>query len=436
MSAELADRIADWLESHTRPIHPVEAADMAALLRARGEPVSVSDAARATSLGIHPQTVRRHRRRFSGDWIRIKRTRRGQILSVDNLFTTCGRPIVSERIPLTSPARVCWPEIPVSQGPDLIVVGGVDKSPLRGARPASKLAMKDPIPGSLDRGGAAPCDQAEDSAVAAELRERARGLRLIKDRPVARLSAWRKAVAALRESLGSRDQAYRVMLAALAHDPPRHAKYRRSYGQLLALDPVRAVSTAWWLRAVIGGWNGCPSPDDARPWEPWNPPVLLSQADPVADVRPEGRAADGAGLAEWEGYVSDLEHDTHDGRLGAAAELAAALADGAWSAVDVGAGLDGAQIAAVRWADPERDYGSTWRGIGRYRVLARRGHLGLVAWLTRADRLARRVMGWPVRTYGDEARQDAILRAKEEALHEATERQGAKAFFALAPPHR
>jgi hypothetical protein len=221
-------------------------------------------------------------------------------------------------------------------------------------------------------------------------------MKLITGRPVARLSAWREAVTALRQSLGSRDQAFRMMGAAMDHDPPQHAKYRKSYGQILALDPVRAVGTPWWIQAVVDGWSGCPSPDAARPWAPWNPPALLTHADPVLDARPEGRAADGAGLVEWEGYVSDLEHDAHAGRLGAAAELAAALTEG-WSTADVGAGLDGAQIAAVRWADPERDYGSTWRGIGRYRVMARRGHLGLVAWLTRADRLARGVMGWPVR---------------------------------------
>jgi predicted transcriptional regulator len=389
-------RLATWLDAHDRPIHPVEAADMAALIRARGQPLSRPATSVAKDLGLHPQTVRAARKRYrettdpDAPRIRVQRTRRGQVLSVENLWITCEDSNGSESPALTSPrASLRSPTGPLVS---LVVVPVDSAAPLRGVvagEVAPETAPKLPEGLGGPRLPPAPLDDLEDRAIGAELRDEARRLRIVPGgRPSAPLASWVAAVGSLRRSLRSRDRSYRVFRAALAHRPPEQARFRRSYGELLATDPERWVTTAWWVRAVESGWSGCPDPSESPAWRPYHPPALLSHADGAA-WPDEGRAGDGAGLAEWEGYLSDLEHEAEAGELGAPAELAAALAEPVEWADSL---LDGAAVAVVRWADPERDYGSSWRGIGRYRRFAARGHLGLVAWLARADAVAKKVL--------------------------------------------
>ena len=405
-------RIAQWLIDGATagiPLHPVERLDMGLALQAGGVSFELSDEKAAEILGLHPQTVRHHRRGYregmdpDAPRLRVARTRRGKRIAVDNLWIspvdTRQTQILSESPALTSPARVaslsCSPSclivvVPGESGPAAgreapAGAGGVRLELLTDTRPDGAAASE-----RGDRVSPAPMDAAEDAAVAAELREECRGHDLAMRRPPAPLAQWTHALAQLRADLGSRDRAVRIIRAALAHRPPEWAGYRVSYGVALACHPLKTVRSAWWLRAVEAGWNGCPSPDSMPGWVPYNPPMLVSHAEGAPWRSEEGRAAEGAARAEWEGYISDLQHERAGGELGAAAELAAALSITLpWA----GPVMDGAAAAAVRWADPEREYGATWKGIAAYRRHAARGNRGLVAWLARADRLAESVFG-------------------------------------------
>ena len=404
------ERLATWLIDGATaglPLHPVERLDMGYALQAGGASFDLPDERAAAILGLHPQTVRRVRKTYregmdpDAPRLRVARTRRGKRITVDNLWTSAvdGRQasFLSEHPALTSPPRVaslsCSPSCSVVVGP---VETGTTAGP--GGRVPGLAATGRPDGAAAfergDRPCGAPLDSAEDAAVAAELREDCRAAALDMKRPPAPLAQWTRALASLRADLGSRDRAVRIIRAALAHRAPDWAAFRASYGVALACDPVKTVRTGWWVRAVEAGWNGCPAADAEPGWTPYHPPALLSQADGVAWTPTEGRAAEGAARAEWEGYISDLQHERDGGSLGAAAELAAALCVVLpWA----GPVLDGPGQAVVRWADPEREYGSTWRGISAYRRHAAAGNIGMVAWLARADRLAESVLGIGVR---------------------------------------